>query len=534
MAAFRKVLSNRPVIGAVFYIALLYIFEECLFDFPQAKLLRFAMSFLSQDGKLIVLASSSASYVFFWFVVWVIFRSSRRFQVLYVFLFALSSLVQYGYWKAVDRFLLPADLKIATATPLNTWMSASELFFDWRFIVPVIVLTCFLILFSERETWKPSFIKFGYVILSLVGLTAVQILMGNHLNLGLSFSSFCQTITRSVVDTMTVGGREILQYHHPDAPQNNIVLVIDESIRGDHLGINGYERETTPFLEVLASREEGFRNFGLAVAGATCSYSSNALILTGVRPGLDEFEFTARYPTIFQYAKAMGYKTYYMDAQTNSLWNGLTDRDISFIDSWFKARDFGNNRQSDFLAADRIAEIVSTGTGNFIVLNKRGVHFLYESSYPIESAVWLPLPEDYESHPELVSNAYDNGVLYNVNTFFERLLVKPEILEKTTILYTSDHGQTLFENQASWLHCNYTSQEATVPMIIIGRNLPLSIASNHTRHSSIFPTVLDLMAVPASERIHTYSDSLFSLTEDSTTDRFFFDGRLNLIRFPDS
>src|SRR5574339_998571 len=130
--------------------------------------------------------------------------------------------------------------------------------------------------------------------------------------------------------------RESVPYQPSGKPSNNIVLIIDESIRGDHLSINGYTRETTPFLSLLEASEDSFYNWGLAAAGATCSYPSNTLILTGVRPGTYEFDRTVRYPTVFQYARAMGYETYYMDAQTSSLWNGLTDQDISFVDRWLK------------------------------------------------------------------------------------------------------------------------------------------------------------------------------------------------------
>ena len=131
------------------------------------------------------------------------------------------------------------------------------------------------------------------------------------------------------------------------------------------------------------------------------------------------------------------------------------------------------------------------------------------------------------------SLSYDNGILYNVNTFFERLLADPKILENTDILYTSDHGQTLFENHASWLHCNYTPQEATVPLILIGQNLPLINDTYLASHSNIFPTLLDLMGVPADQRLHSYAPSLFAGAEDITTDRFFFDGSLRLVDFPD-
>jgi glucan phosphoethanolaminetransferase (alkaline phosphatase superfamily) len=529
----KNILANRPFVGAILFVLLLFSLEEFLFGFPQAKFYQFVVTFLQGDEIWIAFLSVAASFLFSIFFIWVALRSSRSLQILYTFLIALSSLIQYGYWKAVDRFLITADLKIAIATPINTWKGASLLFFDWRFVLPVAGFICFLFLCSKQEAWKPSFLKFGTVLVFTLLLGVFHTFTNQPVDLGLSFSSFYQTIARYVIEDIFPSRREILNYQHPESPENNIVLVIDESIRGDHLSVNGYERKTTPFLDELASTEEGFHTFGLAVAGATCSYSSNALILTGVRPGQDEFAMTASYPTVFQYAKAMGYKTYYMDAQSNSFWNGLTGSDISFIDTWLKAQDFGNDLESDFRAADRIAEIVASGPGNFIVLNKRGVHFLYESSYPPESIIWFPIPADYTKEPHLVSNPYDNGIFYNLNTFFKRLLIYPEILENTTILYTSDHGQTLFENNASWLHCNYTSQEATVPLILLGRNLPPLPDRSRASHGRILPTLLDLMVVPSNQRLHPYSPSLFDSSTSATTDQFFFDGSLRLIQFPD-
>jgi hypothetical protein len=36
MAAFKKAFSNRPFVGALLFVVLLYAFEELLFGFPQA------------------------------------------------------------------------------------------------------------------------------------------------------------------------------------------------------------------------------------------------------------------------------------------------------------------------------------------------------------------------------------------------------------------------------------------------------------------------------------------------------------------
>jgi glucan phosphoethanolaminetransferase (alkaline phosphatase superfamily) len=531
MAAFKKVFSNHSFFSAVMFVVLLYLLEEYLFDVPQVKFVLDVMRFASGRNMCLLFASSIASFLVGCFFVQAALGSSRTFQVVYIFLFTLSLVVQYGFWRAVQRFMIPADLKIAAATPIEMWKGAGVLFFDWRFIVPVIVFVLWLFMFGKRQGLKISFTKFGSLLLFVVVLSFFYSSSYTAFDLGSSFSSFYQTIARFIIENALPTEREAIGWSHAQAPKNNIVLVIDESIRPDHLSINGYERETTPFLDRFAKTEDGFHNIGVAVSGGTCSYASNALLLTGVCPGSDDFQKTASYPTVFQYAKAMGYQTFYLDVQTNSLWNGLTDRDLPFIDSWFKARDFGYDFDGDFRAADLIVEIVSERSGNFIVLNKRGVHFLYENSYPQEGAVWPPPPRKYVADPVLVLNPYDNGIIYNVNTFFERLLANPQILENATIIYTSDHGQTLFENHVTWPHCNDTPQEATVPLILIGRHLPSIDPSWHASHSNILPTILDLMGVPSEERLHLYAPSLFSEAEHST-DYFYF-GAGRLIDFSD-
>ena len=531
--SFGKVFSNRAFTGALLFVTLFYVFEEWLFHSPQGNFYQILMTFRPPDEVRIGVLSGMASFVFLFLFVWAALSSSRGPQIIYVILFTVASVVQYGFWKAVQRFMSSADLHIAAATPLSTWKGAGSLFFDWRFILPVIAFIVLLAVWGGSQPWKASLAKLGGILFVLITLSYAETFTNKNLNLGASLPSFYQTITRYLLDNMLPSQRETIQYHSPTTPQNNIVLVIDESIRGDHLSINGYTRETTPFLDALSQNNDSFHNWGLAVAGATCSHPSNSLILTGVRPALDAFDQTNLYPTVFQYAEAMGYFTTYMDAQTNTFWNGLTDSVVVYLDSWVKARDLGNDIQSDFRAADRIVQLVSAGTGNFIVLNKRGVHFLYEGSYPPDAAVWGPVPGEYTSQPELVTNPYDNGLHYNVNTFFERLLADPQILEHTIILYTSDHGQTLFENNVSWLHCKSTPQEATVPLFILGRGLVIPGEPYSASHDNILPTILDLMNVPADQRLHVYAPSLLSPNATGFVDRFFFDGVLRLVDFPD-
>ncbi|MCK7485365.1 MAG: hypothetical protein MZU97_07245 [Bacillus subtilis] len=78
----------------------------------------------------------------------------------------------------------------------------------------------------------------------------------------------------------------MIDYVSETTPQNNIVLVIDESIRGDHLSVNGYSRPTTPFLDDFATSDADFYNWGVAIAGGTCSHTSNSCFLREDARGL--------------------------------------------------------------------------------------------------------------------------------------------------------------------------------------------------------------------------------------------------------
>jgi glucan phosphoethanolaminetransferase (alkaline phosphatase superfamily) len=321
---------------------------------------------------------------------------------------------------------------------------------------------------------------------------------------------------------MGVNRAEILPIEHKP-PQNNIVFVIDESLRGDHLSINGYSRDTTPTLKNLM--DDGFiDNWGLAVSSTTCSFSSNPHILTGALPTIDDYSMVSTLPTIFQYAYAMGYRTYYLDAQENYLWNGLTPSDKKYIEMWKNSDDFGENYLADQQAARFIRQELQNSVGNFMVLNKKGMHIKYENNYPENEGLWFPTPPDknYRINHALVLNTYDNAVHYNLESFFKVLLPNRKPLPNTVILYTSDHGDTLQENGEAWSHCSNTSPEATVPLFMIGEIENQPDTNYQASHSNIFPTLLDLMNVPENARQKQYNYSLLKANSSMNGPRYYF------------
>jgi arylsulfatase A-like enzyme len=96
----------------------------------------------------------------------------------------------------------------------------------------------------------------------------------------------------------------------PPAGSPNVLLIVLDTVRADHLSVYGYERPTTPNLEALARRAI---RFDQARAAAPWTLASHATLFTGRWP----HELAARWmcpmrgdvPTLAEYLGSLGYAT---------------------------------------------------------------------------------------------------------------------------------------------------------------------------------------------------------------------------------
>lgn len=520
-----------PIIGLITCSLLILVFDEVFTDFLETRHLIW-MIWLEYRPDRPHIAYLSFLFAFIWVVIycWAAFRASHPVRIILTIFFGLAVFVEYGYFLTFHRLMSALDFWTAVLSPWSLWTEAIGMYINWN------ALAIFLLfLIGVVSNWRKPRSRWLPEVILVVFVTSSLFLQGNSLidaKMGSSIFKFTQLIGKIRLSDQLFANREEISKIEHNPPENNIVLVIDESLRGDHLSINGYSRDTTPSLRNLM--EKGFiNNWKIAVASATCSSSSNPQIITGVLPRTDDHRFVSSWPTIFQYARAMGYRTYYLDAQEEYLWNGLTPGDKKYIDIWKNAKDFGENNLADQQAAQYIWQEIHNSTGNFIVLNKRGMHIKYENTYPAEKGTWLPTPpgRDYRKYPLLVRNVYDNAVHYNLETFFQTLLPEGKPLPHMILLYTSDHGETLQENGEVWSHCHDTSPEATVPLFLIGETEYKPDTNYQASHSNIFPTVLDLMNVPEDSRVKPYNYSLFKANTSLNKERYFLDGDLIPVKF---
>lgn len=568
---FRKILGKelRPMFGTDRTVALVAIaFAISLFAFEALcfpTTARRDVSLISNGLDLLGLCTFPIYFAvsFYLFVLFVQAAIASRwgFRFIYLALFGFIVLAEYSYQKALGRFSNFYDITAAlSATNEQTGDSISA-FINYLAVIPLIALTAIALFLPVRQP------RFGWKM--LIGLTVCIVLFYGHVSsvkLGLfqkefpnnSFGAFMSSLVDYAVQTpIQLGPIERTKVRIPEnpaKPQNNIVLVFDESIRADHLSLNGYERDTTPFLNKL-KRDGLLLNWGVAVSAATSSHPSYDAFITGAQPdeidNLSPREFSSL-PTIFQYAKAMGYRTVMLDGQMMNYWGGTKD-DLNYIDEFDslgvidrpdrvedwqtaanKVTDESKRKEGlkqweiDEHIAEMVNKIFTTSTGNFIFIYKRGCHFPYEKNFPPSDAVWQPVyhfQEQYEVPPsdklQAVINSYDNSLRYNLDEFFRKLAPDyAQLPGNTVIVYTGDHGESFYENGKAG-HGGETTGEAEVPLFILGMPQTRVDLGFKASHHNVFATLLDLMNYPVDLRRPGYSVSLLKATASDSKPRFF-------------
>lgn len=315
---------------------------------------------------------------------------------------------------------------------------------------------------------------------------------------------------------VTYGGVPVTA-HAPEEPAL-VILIIGETLRADHLGINGYHRQTTPELARIQSELISYSNVS---AAANYTYISLPYIVTQRvnRGRLD----------ISEVFKAAGFFTAWISNQEYYVYPALAE-----------LRQFANTnwRMSPHYDTELLPQIAAClhqcGDRQFITVHLLGSHFPYDRRYEPKFRRFAPVlggtpPRFSPQERERFVNSYDNSVLatdYVVGQIIEqaRRSGKPAV-----VAFTADHGENLYDDERERvLHSGKqaTLAEAIVPLVFWA-NEPwrrahaaqwAALAERRTApvsHTNIMPTLADLAGVRFKEQDLTQSlaDPTFVPTE---------------------
>ena len=245
------------------------------------------------------------------------------------------------------------------------------------------------------------------------------------------------------------------------------VLVIGETARYDHFGINHYERNTTPLLQ----QHTNLISYDSAFSQANLTASSLPLLVSRATAKNSQLAYGEKsLPEAFQEA---GFKTGWLTKQVP----------YPFVERIMDACDYSKFYSKGIdVSGNYDEELVSTlhsfteDTLQFFVLHSLGCHFRYEQRYPKSFEKFQPtLGGSFtyamisEANQEPLVNAYDNAILYT-DFFLHKLINYLDSLNRPAVmLYMADHGESFWDDDRKLaLHGSYQTSEYEyhVPLLI--------------------------------------------------------------------
>ena len=471
------------------------------------------------------------------FIAAFIFFRSRLLFTITLILFSVSYYVATCYVLINGYGFGLAELQILSNEASKHATDAIDTY-SQPFIHSAIILTIIigLLLAARLVVYKNNiFIKNKKVL--LIGLFSVVTSFGiavkttNTIAKFPTPTHFYNTLAYFKINSTYYGKREGL-FSKPthEIQYKNIIWIIDESVSAQFLSINGYPKDSTPFLRSISHK---FKNLGAASSGANCSAESNIILMSGIQldqlPDHDNYALKA--PSIFQYAKNAKYTTHYISGQSydDALQNNMTQFDLQSIDNFYQPEKSYEEKtipEEDIIEKTNLALL--NNDRNFIFIVKRGAHFQWEGKYPKNKSHFTPHLEaddvfDFENKNKAV-NSYINLVKYRTDDFFRHFFEKTNTLndEETLIIYTSDHGQSILENEKRGTQCDSTEpnlSQGLVPFLIFENKYAEkfeNLGKNRFSHFEIFPTTLKLMGYSSPK-----GETIFSKKSDK---RVFFSG----------
>lgn len=392
----------------------------------------------------VVVALSAAA------VIGLIAVSRRLFAVTFPILTALSAIAAY-FKLTLGTSVTPAAVELAIVNELSTWASlitwqlvaacisgflagALVAFYRWRFVdaphraplwmaafalgsvTPIIIVPRFKAPVTARMPYSFWF--------------SVKEYLANRRAVESARETFKTTPAMSRADSLTV------------------VVVIGESLRADHLSLNGYRRVTTPRLEAESTLVSVPRMW----TDACYTHLSVPHIMTRADSTDTERAFTEQsFITLFNKA---GYCSAWFSNQdaVDSYAYFMHEADTLVQSNAARSLyDYGKWLDSDMLPQIRDF-IAGQSAKKLAVVHSIGSHWWYRSHYPDSLARYKPEINSRivsELSPESIINSYDNTVLAT-DAFLSNLA---DMLRDrcAVIIFISDHGESLGE-EGRFLH----------------------------------------------------------------------------------
>jgi len=312
----------------------------------------------------------------------------------------------------------------------------------------------------------------------------------------------------------------------------NVVLVVLDTIRADHLSYTGYGRKTSPFIDELAGEGVVFENF-------TSNAGHTVPAFTTIHTGLNPFTHGIT-GTLWCLPNTPGHL---LDGDTPTIATTLSKAgfhctaidnliNMRFHPSWFvKGFDEYLNPNADANGAPILAERVNKVFFNWLRSAPKKNFFLFMHYWDTHQAYNQPkkyrklykiddLMDRMKTAPDGTEyvprwglrrmlqqkwwlnriNLYDGEIRYFDDQFSKVIgaLKRKKMYDDTLLIFTGDHGEDMFEHNCCLGHREVYQSTIGVPLIIKpprGMKIASRTVDGLCSHEDILPTILEACGV---------------------------------------
>lgn len=318
-----------------------------------------------------------------------------------------------------------------------------------------------------------------------------------------------------------------------DLPANlpadfNVVFISIDTLRADHVGAYGYQRNTTPNLDALAKDGTLFVN---AWAHAPSTRYSIPAMLTGRYPlNVRYFDIPQQWPgiseenlTIAEVLQSQGFTTgailnyWYFDA-------------VRKMNQGIEHYDNENKKLHRPVAGEGPAK--TTGSSSKEQSDKAIAFIGAHVATPFFLWVHYYDPHyDYETHPDTPRfgnskiDGYDHEIAFtdhHIGRLIDDLKARG-LYDKTVFVVTGDHGEGFGEHGIDLHGYHLYAAQTKVPLIIRVPGTEPSVVTTPAGHVDILPTLANLSGFPS--RAEMLGRSLLGFitgAEDHQSERYVF------------
>ncbi len=393
-----------------------------------------------------------------------------------------------------------------------------------------LISAAYLNRFFLPEFFKAKSIIANFILLSLFFL-GFKLIRANKLD----FLKLSKILISTTLILFMFSGAGIIKLRLKDSKnispsQNlNVLIILIDALRPDHLSCYGYQRKTSPAIDEFASQSLIFKQ---AFAQSSNTFASVPSLLMSLYPAthnMRDFDshLPKEYPTIFKIMKEQGYRTgifsehAYLGEKYGYDQTQGVDINYTKLGKWPEAKfslcfslrsiigqiaKFSQNFSDPLpgpieVARDKLDDLifgVVDGFNNFIKQNQREPFFAYihlmkphapyrsprpyretfrtspgkRKKFILPEKGFFPYQEGGRVSQEQLRDmieSYDEEILYTDQEQIAKIfqsLKKHDLWDKTLIIVTSDHAEQFYEHK-QWMHGNNLFRSVIqVPLII--------------------------------------------------------------------